>query len=243
MADSPDAQISHEAAISYWSGVPATVDGMLGGYPSVSRLDLRSSRTSLAKLRRLYPPSRKSATPWGRALDCGAGVGRITTGLLMHVCETVDLIEPIEKFAAEARTLRESADPGIASRVGDVVVAGLQDWAPPTGRTYDLIWNQWCLGHLTDAQLVAWLRRCTAALSEGGWIVVKENLSTNTDESDAFDKLDSSVTRTDKTFRRIFVESGLELKRTELQKGFPKDLLPVRTYGLRPKNAGDSKAV
>ena len=241
MVDSPDAQISHEAAISYWSDVPATVDGMLGGYPGVSRLDLRSSRTFLAKLRRLSAPSQKSSSPWGRALDCGAGVGRITSGLLVHVCETVDLIEPIEKFAAEARMLRESNDPKVAGRVGDVVVAGLQEWTPPPGRKYDLIWNQWCLGHLTDAQLVAWLRQCAGALTEGGWIVVKENLSTNLDGSDAFDKLDSSVTRTDKTFRRIFAESGLELKRTELQKGFPKDLLPVRAYGLQPGTATEKK--
>jgi protein N-terminal methyltransferase len=58
---------------------------------------------------------------------------------------------------------------------------------------YDLIWNQWCLGHLTDAQLVEYLARCSSILKEGGFIVVKENLSTG--EADVFDEVDSSVTR------------------------------------------------
>lgn len=58
---------------------------------------------------------------------------------------------------------------------------------------YDLIWNQWCLGHLTDAQLVKFLKKCCSALKPGGWIVVKENLSTS--DEDVFDETDSSVTR------------------------------------------------
>lgn len=58
---------------------------------------------------------------------------------------------------------------------------------------YDLIWNQWCLGHLTDAQLMEYLKKCKGVLKEGGWIVVKENMSTSGE--DIFDDVDSSVTR------------------------------------------------
>jgi protein N-terminal methyltransferase len=58
---------------------------------------------------------------------------------------------------------------------------------------YDLIWNQWCLGHLTDAQLVEYLEKCGKVVRPGGWIIVKENLSTT--EEDQFDETDSSVTR------------------------------------------------
>ena len=58
---------------------------------------------------------------------------------------------------------------------------------------YDLIWNQWCLGHLTDAQLVEYLKKCGKAVRPGGWIIVKENISTM--EEDQFDETDSSVTR------------------------------------------------
>lgn len=71
---------------------------------------------------------------------------------------------------------------------------GLEDWEPVDDVQYDLIWTQWCVGHLTDEQLVAYLERCKATLKpDGGFIVIKENLSTS--GSDAFDPVDSSVTR------------------------------------------------
>lgn len=97
----------------------------------------------------------------------------------------MDIVEPVSKFTAQL-----VGKPGI----GDIFNVGLEQWTPDEGDLqYDLIWNQWCVGHLTDEQLVAYLRRCKAALKEGGLIVVKENLVTGAE--DVFDSLDSSVTR------------------------------------------------
>ncbi len=71
---------------------------------------------------------------------------------------------------------------------------GLEEWHPDEGVQYDLIWTQWCAGHLTDEQLVEYLQRCKAALNpDGGLIVLKENNSTVGE--DVFDDVDSSVTR------------------------------------------------
>ncbi|KAJ6440044.1 HMG box-containing protein [Purpureocillium lavendulum] len=94
-----------------------------------------------------------------------------------------------------------------------------------------------CVGHLTDEQLVDYLKVCKAVLKPGsGVIVIKENLSTT--DGDVFDDVDSSVTRQDETFRRIFEEAGLKLVRTDLQHGFPEvppiTLLPVRMNALKP---------
>ena len=104
----------------------------------------------------------------------------------MNISEIVDIVEPITKFSD-----------GLKGKegVGHIFNVGLEDWTPgePDDLKYDLIWNQWCLGHLTDAQLIVYLEKCTKALNEGGLIVVKENLSTA--EEDVFDELDSSVTR------------------------------------------------
>ena len=116
-----------------------------------------------------------------------------------------------------------------------MVQKGLEDWEPSEA-AYDLIWNQWCLGHLTDARLRDYLRRAGRGLVEGGWVVVKENLSTDLNGEDLFDETDSSVTRGDAKWRTLFEDAGLRIVATELQKGFPKDLYPVRMYALQPES-------
>jgi len=55
------------------------------------------------------------------------------------------------------------------------------------------VWTQWCVGHLTDRELVGYLERCKGCLRDGGVVVLKENLSTS--GRDEFDEEDSSVTR------------------------------------------------
>jgi protein N-terminal methyltransferase len=223
----PDSRINHEDALEYWNGVAPNVDGMLGGIPQVSRTDLRGSSTFLAKVRKT---SGKSATElFGRGVDCGAGIGRVTAGFLSTVCEVVDVVEPVEKFASQV-SKQDFVGKG---RLGEVYVTGLEKWTPE--KEYDLIWAQWCLGHLTDVQLVELFRRCKGKLTAGGWLVIKENMSTMPGGEDIFDDVDSSVTRTDEKFRQLIEEASLNIVRTELQNGFPKALYPVRMYAMQPK--------
>ena len=222
----PDSLINSTAALAYWSSTEPTVNGVLGGYPQVSRVDLQGSKNFLAKLRRQskhFPPSKGKLR---RAVDCGAGIGRITEGFLRDVAEVVDIVEPVVSFTDQIKD-----KPG----VGEIYNIGLEDWHPDRDGLgpYDLIWNQWCVGQLNDKQFVEYLQRLPKVLSEGGLIIVKENLS-NSGE-DVYDETDSSVTRTDEKFRLLFEEAGLKLVRTELQKGMVEGLYPVRCYGLQPK--------
>lgn len=228
--NAPDSHINPSASLTYWNSVSPNVNGMLGGYPQISRIDLRGSANFLAKLRRLHHPFATRPPRLKLGVDCGAGIGRVTEGFLNYVCEVVDVVEPVESFAEVVRDSELKAE----GRVGDVFMVGLQNWRPE--KRYDLIWNQWCLGHLTDQQLVDYLKRCTKALAEGGWVVVKENVATDGDDN--YDDIDSSVTRTDEKFRSLFKEAGLKLVRSEVQTGFPKGLglYPVKFYALRPGN-------
>jgi protein N-terminal methyltransferase len=95
-------------------------------------------------------------------------------------------VEPIAKFTESLKG---------KDGVGKIFNTGLEDWSPDGAgdEKYDLIWNQWCVGHLTDAQLISYLEKCGRAVNEDGLIIVKENLSTS--DEDVFDELDSSVTR------------------------------------------------
>ena len=227
----PDSKIDPNASIQYWNSISSDVNGMLGGYPQISRIDLRGSHNFITKLRRLSSNCQvRNAPKLELGVDCGAGIGRVTEGFLANVCNVVDVVEPVDKFAEVMRNgaLRNEG------RVGDVYTAGLQDWTP--SKFYDLIWNQWCVGHLTDTQLVSYFGRCGTAVKKDGWIVVKENLSTHKFGEDIFDDMDSSVTRSDMKFRDLFKQAGLTVVKAELQTGFPKGLglYPVKMYALRP---------
>jgi protein N-terminal methyltransferase len=223
--------IDHKAAIEYWSSISADNDGVLGGYPQVSRIDLASNARFLTKLRRKSPVY-SGTDKFERVVDCGAGIGRVTKGFLSKIALTVDIVEPVQKLTDvitigdDFKDLRES---GV---IGNVYNVGLEDWTPSV--KYDIIWIQWCLGQLTDAQLVALLERLKPWIKTGGWIVVKENQSTEASGEDIFDETDNSLSRTNEKFKDLFKQAKMVLLTAELQNGFPKDLLPVRTYALQP---------
>ncbi|OCT52891.1 hypothetical protein CLCR_10632 [Cladophialophora carrionii] len=99
---------------------------------------------------------------------------------------------------------------------------------------YDLVWNQWCLDYLSTPDLVRYLRRLIQLLAPDGWIIVKENISTAAGGEDIFWEENSSVSRSDQNFRACFERAGLVIVKTQLQTGFPRKLLPVRMYALRP---------
>ena len=44
-----DTQINHSDSIKYWDSIPSDINGMLGGYPHVSRVDIQGSRAFLVK--------------------------------------------------------------------------------------------------------------------------------------------------------------------------------------------------
>ncbi|KAK1761431.1 alpha-N-methyltransferase NTM1 [Echria macrotheca] len=241
-----DACINTEDGLAYWEGVSADENGMLGGIPSIggfayiSKVDIQGSRSFLAKL---GIGNKKGLRTVDSVLEGGAGIGRITKSLLAPLASQIDIIEPIKKFT-DTISLPASSPSSPSATLRHIFNTGLESWTPQPAETkYDLIWTQWCVGHLTDAQLVLYLVRCSSSLSPdggGGLIVIKENLSTSGE--DAFDAEDSSVTRTDAKFQELFGRAGLDIVRMEMQRGFPVTatmrLLPVKMYALRPKTDG-----
>lgn len=168
----------------------------------------------------------------------------------------------MEKFTNAITAGEDFASLREAGKIGDVYNVGLENWTPKEGY-YGLIWkyvtflkltsgrtcpwlpltshanllhSQWCVGHLRDADLVAYLRRCAAGISApNGLIIVKENLASGAE--DIFDDQDSSVTRTEVKFKRLFKEAGLVVMKEEIQRGFPQSLglFKVKTFALRPE--------
>lgn len=230
-----DGQINYNDAIDYWSSVPASVDGVLGGFgeqTAVPKADIVGSSTFLRKLqsRMVCPDGMEKLT-----IDMGAGIGRITRDLLWKVSDKCDLLEPVKPFVQQMDS--ELAGVSSKGRLGDIYDIGMQDWECPLEKQgkYWLIWCQWCVGQLPDEELVKFWERCGTALMDGGagTMVVKENIAPF---EDIFDETDSSVTRTDAKFRELFVKAGFKLIASDVQKGLPKELYPVRMYCLKPAN-------
>jgi protein N-terminal methyltransferase len=110
--------------------------------------------------------------------------------------------------------------------------------SPDDESGFDVVWCQWCLTYMTDADLITFLKRSQAALrKEGpGVIVVKENVCKD-GEGDVpeirFDEEDSSVTRSDLHWKMVFRDAGLSLLHERVQHGLPRGLFMVKMYALR----------
>lgn len=285
--------------VEYWEGVEASVDGVLGNFGHVSRVESLGSRTFLLNmlphLSFCAPASANvSSAQWKkdkiaarggpgkactRALDCGAGVGRVTENSLLPIFDEVHMIEPVHKFLLEAKAqstswlpikLPPSKSPFEARKAVHFHCATLQDIDPSqpysssskehaiestissndevkeevgsaTGAdvagsrrepcTYDLIWAQWCLQHLGDKDLVAFLQRSKKSLKKGGIIGIKENVCG--EEADGtervwYDDEDHSITRSTQAYERVFAQAELEIVKCEVQLGMPAELFVVK---------------
>ncbi len=225
-----------------------------------------------------------------RALDVGAGIGRVTYSVLLHLIQDVVLVEPVDHYVREA-LMRSTASvhtmgelKGIEDRTKSVTIVkgtlqafdprrpveelteceilGRAGYTPieekPDGSGYDVVWCQWCLGHLSDEELVQFLKRSKEALrttTEGtgdfeGIIVVKENLCHEKVPGEAntvFDSQDSSLTRSvkedfffllailtsasrrsDHAWKQCFEAAGLRILKEEVQLGLPEGLYAVK---------------
>ncbi|EAR97899.2 AdoMet-dependent proline di-methyltransferase (macronuclear) [Tetrahymena thermophila SB210] len=202
----------------YWEKTEATVEGVLGGFGKLHKPDITDSRKLLELLHDKYDLN------YGRVIDCGAGMGRITKEFLLHFFKNADVVDQNPKYI-EACKQNFKDD----KRVVHFIAKGLQELEFP--EKYDCIWIQWVCNYLTDEDFVKFLKRCSEALVQNGFIIVKENIA---QKGFIVDKEDSSVTRSDKLFLDVFKQADLKVVETQMQSNFPKELFKVKTYALVP---------
>jgi len=207
-------------AVEYWKDISPDLHGMLGGYERISQIDLEASNNFMEELKK------KSVWTSGteKALDCGAGIGRVAKHLLLPLFDKVDLVEQNGDFL-EAANLYLA---GYKNKVGKLYSVGLQDFKPNIN-SYDVVWFQWVVGHLTDDDFVICLKRFKSSLKSGGVICIKDNVAGSTA---VFDECDSSVTRTHEQYSKIFEDASLTCHLKETQKNLPKELYNVTMYAL-----------
>jgi len=203
-----------EQSRRYWTEAPPTIDGVLGGLGHVHELDVRGSMEFLESLKFLGRD---------RALDCGAGIGRISKHLLCPLFRTTDVLEPsqhlLERAKVELRT----------SSVGEF-------FNEPMERTvfrhsYDVIAIQWVAAYLSDRDLGSFLARAKGALNAKGVIFLKDNVAAGSGH--VVHDEDGSQTRSDDHYADIFAHAGLKCVRKRLQRQWPSDLFKAKMYALR----------
>ncbi len=228
---------------------------MLGGFGELDPIDISESSQFLTDIRTLRPEfADKSGGGGGghrgtvietRALDGGAGIGRVAKHLLCKFFDKVDLVEGNRRLLDTAPQLwlmpeGEEGMRGFERRhrqLGELFCATLQDFDPEAGR-YDCIWVQWVVIYLTDVDFVAFLRRCAKGLRPGGLIVVKENvLGDRSPQAFLLDEEDSSLTRNKPYMKHIFKEAGLSVFLEAKQETWQRGMLPVMMYALEPAGA------
>jgi len=204
----------------YEDNCAATIEGVLGGIGWISDTDLNGSREFLKGI-----PLPKTEGP-SVACECGAGIGRVTKGLLLDFCDRSDLVESSERllFASPEYIGNDAYKCRFFAKE-------LQDWEPPE-KKYSIVWIQWVLCYLTDDDIVKFLQRCSESLVDGGIIVMKEN--TCADPAFVVDVDDASATRSIPYWLDLIFKAGLKVTKHQMQDDFPDDIYPVPMFALQP---------
>ena len=210
----------YSKAMDYWSNQDASINGVLGGFGDLHPIDMAGTELFLNQLN--IPSS-------GVGVDCGAGVGRITQFLLSKFFSKIDIVEPCGKLIEKAKI--ELPKTMKQSQIGTFECVPLQRWNPPASK-YHLMWHQWVMLYLTDADCVAYLERCKQALAEGGYICIKENVALK--GQFLVDNDDNSVTRTLEQYKDLFARAGLRVALQVRQGRWPTHLFPVLMWALVP---------
>lgn len=201
----------------HWQQSESSIKGVLGGNDQVHSSDVKTSCELLEGLIRVHKIITK------KVIDCGAGIGRVTSSVLTKYFDECDILEQDEKFVDHCRT-SFSDEP----KVKDIFKNSLQDFE--FSKSYNVIWIQWCLENLDDQDLSNFLIKCKNNLEENGMIIIKENI---VNKGSKFISMDYSKVRSDVLFKNIFDKSGLKIIRHFHHPNWPKDLLKVSVFVLK----------
>lgn len=220
--------------------MPATVAGVLGGQEHIASDDVRESLEFLDTLA-------SCGMQRGRALDCGAGIGRVARDVLLRRFGCVDVLEQSPKMVAQAaRELAPWAagSSSVDGRVGTIVCCGLQDLIAPAaasnpsaalaGAAYDCVWLQWVIGCVMDVDFVDLLASLAARLAPAGVIVLKDNVvSRDSGVAFQYDRADHSISRCRDYLDVLIARAGLRVVAEAPQVAWDAELLPVHMLALR----------
>merc|ERR1712172_474873 len=111
---------------------------------------------------------KRNGQSFEHALDLGSGIGRVTQAILRKHCQHVDLVEFIKKHLNKAKETLASKRSGKCSFSFHNTAVQKFEIQPVH---YDLIWCQWLLMYLTDADALDLLKRLALGISSQGMLI------------------------------------------------------------------------
>jgi len=207
----------------YWSIQDSTVESMVNGPENISNSDLKFSFLVLSLLKS------EGKINGGRIADCGGGIGRVSFQVLTHFFERIDIIDPIPHFLFKAREIIEK------EAIIETEQFGIEEWNP--SNVYDAFWVQWVLCHLTDGDIVSFLKRCKDSSTQNCLMFLKENVSGFTIDDDItnyeYYQEKKSICRTFSHFHSLILQSGWILEEYRFQPDLPDNSIPVILFILK----------
>lgn len=210
----------------YSENTEPTIDGMLGG---LSYIHPEESAWSVRTLKDL---ASRGIIKTSTALDCGGGIGRVSTYVLKPTVDTVDMVEACQSFVDASRKnfAKAAIRNRFCCRLEDIEMLSRQ----LDGCVYDIVFLQWVIGHLTDGDLLAFLHYAKKLLvRDTGVLILKENIVID-DGPFFFDTSDMNVIRTRSMLLSLFEMAKYEVCQELSQSSWPTNLYPIRFYVLRP---------
>ncbi len=208
----------------FWEKSEPSISGILEGNDIVHNSDVKTSCELIEGLiltNKLNP---------GVVLDCGAGIGRVTSSVLANYFEKVDLMEQDEKFVEKCRENFKGNN-----KIRHIFQNSFQNFSFSDGKEqllYDVIWIQWCVENIDDDDLHEFLVKSRQSLKNNGLIIVKENIVA---KGRMFIQEDYSKVRSDIIFKEIFNKAGLKVMKHFHHPNWPKDLMKVSVFVLAVK--------
>jgi protein N-terminal methyltransferase len=240
----------YQRQVAHWDtiaekqdGSGLTYDAMVGG--TFSEFDIRDSEQFLLKLMGKF-----SSTSGLVALDCAAGIGRVSRELLLHYFSEVDLLEPSQSLIDEARRhllkqptmdSKNKEHPLDHRAVNFFPVKFHEHRWNDFPHRYDVIWIQWALDKLLDSHAVEMLQSARSSLrTNESLLILKENIcSVCTGEGgypDGFQTDDEpTITRSLEYLKaNIITPAEFEIVDLAVQMDLDPELYPIYLLALRP---------
>lgn len=219
----------------HWEKKEATMKSVLGGWEETHLPDIKCSNELLAGL--IYSKQLKS----GKALDCGAGIGRVTEYVLLNHFEMIDLMEQDEKFVNKSKEILKDNP-----KIRNITCSPLQTF-DFNNEKYDLMWIQWCLENIEDQDLNKFMDKCREHLNDDGVIIVKENYFSQLNEKEIENKKefeyseeDLSKQRRDSFYINLFFKHKFKIIKHFVNPNWPSSIMPLIVYVLIKEKNGNN---